>query len=105
MTFTSLLTHTAAIQTNVSSQNELGEWLLTYTTSSTPFACRMSPITAMERIDPTGRFDDVRYRCFSESSTRISVDNRVVYNGTVYRVKEVILDSSYHHKSSLLAEL
>lgn len=105
MSFTSLLTHRAALQTNASSQNELGEWIYTYTTASTPFDCRMSPISAFERMEPTGRFDDVRFRCFTESSNKISVDDRVVYNNTVYRVKEAILDSEYHHWSSLLAEL
>ena len=105
MTFESLLVHRCSLQTYVSSQNELGEWQLTYTTSPTSFNCRMSPLSAMERIDNTGRFDDVKFRCFCASSTQITVNNRVVYNGNIYRVKEEILDSSFHHKTSYLTLL
>ncbi|MBE3094892.1 MAG: hypothetical protein IMZ52_07650 [Actinobacteria bacterium] len=105
MTFSSLLVHNSYIQTKYSSQNSLGEWLFTYSSSSTPFACRMSPLSAMERIDLTGRFDDVRYRCFCEPDIDLTVDNRLVYNSETYRVKEVITDSSYHHKVSYLTEL
>ena len=105
MSFESLLTHKCIIETKASSQNELGEMLNTYTSASTPISCRMDPISAMERMEMQGRFDDVRYICFTESSNRISVDNRVVYNGIVYRVREAILDSTFHHWESLLAEL
>ena len=105
MTFSSLLTHSATLQTYASSQNSLGEWSLTYTTGATPFNCLMSPLSAMERIDLQGRFDDVRFRCFCASSTQITVNNRVVYNGTVYRVKESLIDSQYHHKVSYLTGL
>jgi len=99
------MTHTCTLQTKASSQNELGEWTETFTSTATPIACRMDPITAMERMEMTGRFDDVRYLCFTESSNRISVDNRVIYNGTTYRVKEAILDSQFHHWETILSEL
>ena len=105
MSFTSLMTHTCTLQAKTSSQNELGEWTNTFTSASTPISCRMDPISAMERMEMQGRFDDVRYICFTESSNRISVDNQVVYNGTTYRVKEAIMDSEFHHWESLLAEL
>jgi len=105
MSFTSLLTHKCTLQAKSSSQNTLGEWSATYTSATTSISCRMSPISAMERMELQGRFDDVNYRLFTESSNRVSVDNRVVYNGTVYRVRECILDSNYHHWSSLLTEL
>jgi hypothetical protein len=97
--------HKIQLQTFASSQNDLGEQLLTYTTTATPISCRMSPLSAMERMDLTGRFDDVRFRCFCASSAQISVSNRAVYNGKIYRVKEVILESSYHHKVAYLTEL
>ena len=105
MTYESLLVHNIQIQTFVSSQNDLGEWLNTYTTTTTPISCRMSPISAMERMDLSGRFDDVRFRCFCASSAQITVNNRVVYNGKTYRVKEELMDSNYHHKICYLTEL
>ena len=105
MTYESLLVHNIQLQTFISSQNDLGEWLNTYTTTATPISCRMSPISAMERMDLSGRFDDVRFRCFCASSAQITVNNRVIYNEKIYRVKESILDSSYHHRVCYLTEL
>jgi hypothetical protein len=105
LTYDSLLVHKVQLQTYTSSQNALGEWLNTYTTTATPISCRMSPISAMERMDLSGRFDDVRFRCFCTSSAQITVNNRLVYNGKTYRVKESILESSYHHKIAYLTEL
>jgi hypothetical protein len=105
MSFEGFLIHNCYIQTKVSSQNDLGEWLFTYTTPSESFACRMSPISAMERIDLTGRFDDVRYRCFCMPDIDLTVDNRLVYNSEVYRVKESIVDSSVHHRIAYLTLL
>ena len=102
MTFDSLCIHEIFLQTSASAQNSLGEWLYTYTTSATGVDCRVSPLTNSERIDMTGRFDDVRYKCFTPASTSISKDNRVVYNSEVYRVKECSLDSNSHHRTSLL---
>ena len=99
------MTHKCTLQTKTSSQNALGEWLYTYTSASTPISCRMDPVSAMERMENTGRFDDVRFICFTESSNRVSVDNRVVYNAVTYRVKEAILDSTAHHWESIIAEL
>lgn len=104
MSFSSLMTHKVSLQTKASSQNILGEWTNTWTTGS-PISCRMSPISAMERMELQGRYDDIRYRLFTESSNRVSVNNQVVYNGVVYRVRESILDSQYHHWSSLVSEV
>lgn len=105
MSFEDLLTHRCTLQTKASSQNELGEWTESYTSATSSIDCRMDPISAMERMEMQGRFDDVRFICFTESSNRITVDNRVVYNGIVYRVREAYLDSEFHHWESLLAEL
>ena len=105
MSFSSLLVNKANLQTYTSSQNALGEWLNTYTSATTSFDCRMQPITAMERMEMQGRYDDVRFICFTESSNKISVNNRVVYNGATYRVKESYIDEDFHHWESLLAEL
>lgn len=102
MSYESLLNTNIYIQTKTSSQNILGEWINTYTSSTTPTKCRMVPIKVSERIDNTGLFDDVNYTCYCLSSASISRDNRVEYAGEYYRVKEMELDSSFHHKKALL---
>ena len=105
MAFESLMTHKCIKQSKASSQNSLGEWLITYTSATTPFSCRMDPVSAIESIELQGAYNDVRFICFSESSNKVSVDNRVIYNGKTYRVKESILDSEFHHWESLFSEL
>ena len=102
MTYEGLLNNSILLRTRASSQNILGEWTFTYTNSTSPTKCRVSPLSASERIDRTGLFDNVRYKCFCLSGASISRDGEVVYNGDNYRVKEVIMDSSHHHKTALL---
>ena len=105
MSYESLLNNSIRLRTRYSSQNELGEWTYSYSSSSTPTKCRLVPISAIERIDRTGLYDDVRYKCFCLSSSTIDRDSRVDYSGKIYRVKEVVIDSSHHHKTALLKEV
>ncbi len=105
MSFNSLMSHRATLKIKASSQNALGEWSNTYTSATTSINCRMSPISAMERMELQGRFDDIRFKMFTESSNRVSVENQVMYNGKTYRVKEATIDSIYHHWEALLSEL
>jgi len=105
MTYEGLLNDSIRFQTKASSQNDLGEWTYSWTTGSTGVICRMSPLSAMERLDQTGRYDDVSYKCFCESSAAIIRGDRAVWNSDTYRIKEVILDSSKHHKTGYLVIL
>lgn len=102
MSFESLLNNSIYLRTRYSSQNILGEWSYTYSSSSTPTKCRIMPITASERIDTTGLFDNVKYKCFCLSSSSISRDSQIEYRSEYYRVKEVLMDSNFHHKTGLL---
>jgi len=102
MTFDNLLNNSIYLRTRASSQNQLGEWDYTYTDSTTATTCRVMPLTASERIDKTGLFDNVRYKCFCASSSTIHKDGQLTYRGEAYRVKEVLIDSSFHHKTALL---
>ena len=102
MSFEGLLNNSIYLRTRYSSQNILGEWSYSYSSSSTPTKCRVMPLTASERIDTTGLFDNVRYKCFCLSSSSINRDQQIVYRNELYRVKEVIIDSSFHHKTGLL---
>ena len=105
MSYEGLLNNSIKLRTKYSSQNQLGEWTFTYSSSSTPTICRLSPLSASERIDKTGLYDDVRYKCFCLSSSSIDRNSQVEYGGKYYRVKEVIIDSSHHHKTALLKEV
>ncbi len=102
MSFESLLNNGIYLRTRYSSQNLLGEWEYAYSSSTTLTKCRIAPITASERIDTTGLFDNVRYKCFCLSSAQITRDSQVSYNNELYRVKEVLQDSNFHHKTGLL---
>jgi len=104
MTYESLLNNSITTRTRSSSQNEIGEWTYSYTDDSDSIICRMMPITARERIENTGLYDDVSYKCFCLSSASIDRDSQVKYNNNYYRVKEVVMDSSFHHKTALLKE-
>ena len=105
MGYSNFLTHSCYIQTKASSQNYLGEWEYIWTSATTTTKCRMSPISAAERKDYPGRFDDVTFRGFFEPDSGVTVDNRIVYDSNTYLVREMILDSKEHHISTLLARL
>jgi len=106
MTFETLTdAHDIFLQTKASSSNELGEWEYTYTIATTATRCRMSPLSAKERTDQSGRFDDVRYKCFVPSSVNLQRDQRLEFRGETYQIKEVILDSSSHHKTGYVVLL
>jgi len=105
MSYEGLLNNSIYLRTKYSSQNVLGEWTFSYSSASDSTKCRLSPLSASERIDKTGLYDDVRYKCFCLSSSSIDRDNQVVYRNKNYRVKEVIIDSSHHHKTALLKEI
>ena len=105
MSYNSLLVHSCYIQTKATSQNYLGESTYTWTSASSTTKCRMSPISASERIEYPGRFEDVTFRGFFKNDAGVTIDNRIVYDGNTYTVKEKILDSKGHHISTLLVEL
>lgn len=105
MTYEGLLVHNMYLETKYSSQNSLGEWAATFSSATASTECRMSPLSAMERRDQTGRYDDVKYKCFCASSTNILKDQRLSWNSEQYRIKEVILDSSSHHKTAYLVQV
>lgn len=105
MSFEGLLIHEVYLQTRYSSQNEIGEWNFLYSSASTTTTCRISPLTASERIDKTGLYDNVKYKCFVPSSVALNRDMRVVFRGDSYRVKETILDSESFHKTGLLIQI
>ena len=105
MTYEGLLNNSIKLREKYSSQNEIGEWTFTYSSSTTKTECRMSPISNMEMIARPGLYEDVKYTCFCLSSASIDTNSQVQYRDEYYRVKQVIIDSSHHHKTALLKEV
>ncbi len=100
MTFESLLIHSIYKSTQTSSQNDLGEWLYTYTTGTTAISCRVNPLSNAERLDPSGWFSDVRYNIYMDESESISAGDRITYSSEEYDVKDCVTDSSSHNKKA-----
>ena len=105
MSYEELLTHTCYIQTKTSSQNDFGEWEYSYTTGTTPIDCRMTEVSAFDRVDPTGRFENLRYFAYFKSGASISENDRIIYGSETLLVREIVLDAEYHHKEALLSKL
>ena len=86
-----------------SSQNSFGEWAFSYSTqTATGIKCRVSEISAQERVLEPGRFIDTRYKAYMKASENVSTGDRFVYKNELYRVKEVKPDSSGHNQMVLL---
>jgi len=105
MTFTSLLTDSVTLQTAYSSQNSFLDWTYTYSSASTTTKCRLTPISSYERIDPEGRFIDIRYFAYFESGASINEGDRLIHGNETLIVKECIIDAESHHKEAYLAEV
>ena len=105
MGLNSLLIHDVYIQTKTNTTNSWGESIETWTTPSTTTKCRMSPISNEVRMKSVGRFENVDYEAFFASGTNITTNNRVVYNGNTYMVREAKIDSIGHHVEVLLQKL
>ena len=103
MTFDSLLIHEIYKKTPSSSQNALGEWIYIYVTSTTAIKCRCSPVTGKRVTELQGFSDDIKYQCFMGDSEDVSRGDYLIYASEEYRVKELIIDSSTHHITALLA--
>jgi len=102
MTFDSLMIHNITKHSVVSSQNMLGEWTHTYTAGSTSIPCRINPLTAAEMTQLAGIYDDVKHKCYMKSSSTVTRGDRITYNDETYKVREVVIDSSSHHKTAYL---
>lgn len=106
MSFEGLLIHTIYKQEAYSSQNNFGEYAYSFSTqTSNGITCRVSPLLGMEIIDTTGKFDNVKYKCFMDDSEDIETGDRIVYGSDIYRIKELTTNSTSHHKTALLTQL
>ena len=104
MTYDSLLIHTCTKGTSTSTQNSLGESKLTWTYSGDS-PCRFSPVTASQRVEFIGLYDDVTFILFLPIDSGYTVNNRVKYEGLNYKINDIRPDSSHHHLTALVSEL
>lgn len=105
MTYDSLMAHSIYLQSATSSQNSFGEWTNSYTSSTTATKCRVNPVSAKDIRSLPGLLDDVKYKVYCKSGSSIDRNMRAVYNSETYRVKEVLIDSSHHHRTAFLVLL
>jgi len=105
MTFEDLLSHHCQLGSLSTSSNSLGEVKQYWTYSSTDTICRFVPIVASQRVELAGHFDNVKYTAYLESGAAVSGGKRIQFGGKEYRINDMHLDSSYHHKVCLVAEL
>jgi len=97
MSLSSLLTETIWRYTLASSQNELGEWTISYETSSSAKA-RVMPLTDEERMAYSGRYKNVSFKIYVDYDVDVKPGDRIAYNGAIYHVNEVLWDSSHTYK-------
>jgi len=105
MTFESLLNDNCYIGTHTSSQNTLGEWLDSWTYSTTKTKCRFQPYTEGITMGYAGEFVNLQDRIFLLSSSSITKYDRILYNSDYFRIRDLRFDSSKHHLVASLSGL
>ena len=104
MSLYSLLDDTIYIETKTSTTNAWGEEIASFTSSSSAIA-RVVPISDEMRITLQGEYKDVTHKAYLQSSTSLSYDDRILYNGDEFRIRSIITDSFNNHKTLLLERL
>ena len=104
MTFEALLTDTIYKYTVVSSQNELGEWTMSFSSSGSLDA-RVMPLTDEERMVYAGRYPNVILKIYVDYDNAVKPGDRLIYDGVDYYVNEVVWDSSHTYKKIIASRL
>ena len=104
MTFESLLTETIYKYTVASSQNELGEWTVSFSSSGSLDA-RVMPLTDEERMVYAGRYPNVMLKIYVNYESDIKPGDKILYAGIDYYVNEVVWDSSHTYKKIIASKL
>ena len=104
MSFDSLLVHQITLYTTASSQNELGEWVLSHTASESVDA-RVMPLTDEERMAYAGRYENANLKIYVPFTTAIRPGDRISYDNADYYVNEVVWDSSHTYKKIIASKL
>jgi len=105
MTFESLLTHKIYKRVATSSQNSLGEWVYSYTTSTSSINCRVAPVTFEITRDLPGELKNIKYIVLMDADEDIDMGDRCIYNSKEYFVVQSKIDSEGHHKTLYIKEL
>ena len=105
MTFDSLLIHTCYLGIKTTTTNALGEIKESWSYSTTATKCRMSPVSASQKLELPGEYQDVKYLAFFKPDVNISAGDRIKFNGNEYLIKSASLDSTSHHITASIMEL
>jgi len=104
MTFESMLEHTIYKYTLTSSQNELGEWVASYTTSGSIDA-RFIPASDEDVAYYGGRYENLAGKIYVDYSESIKPGDRISYENQMYLVNEVLYDSEHTYKKLIVSWL
>ena len=104
MSFESLLDQTIYKFRLTSSQNALGEWVVSGSLDPSGIKARVMPLTDEERMTYAGRFPHVTYKIYVPYSANIAKGDRIQYENQTYYVHEVLWDSSHLYKKLLASE-
>lgn len=105
MTLESLLEHTIYKYILASSQNELGEWVLSQSSLGSAIKARVMPISDEERMTYAGKYPNAEYKIYVSYSESIMPGDRIFHNGNDYLVNEVLWDSSYTYKKLVVSRI
>jgi len=103
MSFEALLDDTIYKYTLVSSQNDLGEWVVSTSALSDGISARVMPLSEEERMTYAGRFPNVSLKIYVDYDTDISRGDRIQFQDRVYYVNEVLWDSEKTYKKLIVS--
>ncbi len=103
--YTTLLNKIVSVYTQNTTPNSLGEDVETMTLSDSNVICRLVPVSAEQKNMLPGEFEDVKYNGYFLSSQSLSTNDQIGYDGKMYKIREVYIDSSGHTRKALLSEL
>jgi len=97
-----LLNRTVARYTQTVSSNALGEDIVTMTYDASGIKCRLVPVSAEQKRELPGEFEDIKFNAYFLSTQTITTDDEIHYNDNTFIVREVYTDSSGYVQKALL---
>jgi hypothetical protein len=101
--YETLLNKTVSRYTETTSKNDFGEDVESWNYEESGIKCRLVPISAKQKNEMPGEYEDVKYTGYFLSTQSLSTDDRIVYDSDTFRVREVYDDSSGYVRKTLLS--
>lgn len=102
--YRSLLNSTVARYTQSISSNAWDEDSESWNYEESGIRCRLQPISAVQRKELPGEFEDVKYNAYFLSTQTITTEDEIHFGDNSYRVREVMDDSSGYVRKALLSQ-